>query len=187
MVMASQQQSSMTPTEFRDAWRTPPYLFHWLNKQFNFDIDLCADKENKLVHSYISVQSDSLTVDWHKLGKVGFCNPPFSNQWGFINKAIDEAMRGFVTVMVLPCFNGQAYWKHVYDHAEVTNIVGRINYLSPCDYTRVVNKKKVQVKKGQPVPGNTSGTCIVVFGATLARDYVMRTDMIEYYETGGIK
>ncbi|HXS60809.1 MAG TPA: DNA N-6-adenine-methyltransferase [Candidatus Sulfopaludibacter sp.] len=41
-----------TLTKLSDEWRTPQWLFDELNKEFNFDIDLCATKENSKCKNY---------------------------------------------------------------------------------------------------------------------------------------
>lgn len=173
--MASQQQSSYTPVQFRDAWRTPPGVFNYLNSTYNFDIDLAADEENARCQTYFTERYNALDFDWYRCGQSGWCNPPYSRQQAFIDKAIEQAKRGFITVMLIPCFNGQAYWQKIYDSgAHVTNIIGRLSFLSPCDY---VSAGK-QIRKGDPAPGNTSGSCIIQFGGNRVLPlYLLRENM----------
>lgn len=33
------QHNTKTPAEDKDSWRTPPWLFEWLNARFSFDQD----------------------------------------------------------------------------------------------------------------------------------------------------
>lgn len=43
----------MTDQQFdRDSWQTPKYVFNWLDKRFNFDLDGAADETNKLCDRY---------------------------------------------------------------------------------------------------------------------------------------
>jgi len=39
---------SDTPTELKDLWQTPRVLFDNLNKEFNFQLDACANYDNAL-------------------------------------------------------------------------------------------------------------------------------------------
>ena len=61
----------------RDEWQTPQWLFDKLNKQYDFDFDCCATKENTKCESFSSnfeyIQS---------YGNVDVCwmNPPFSKK-----------------------------------------------------------------------------------------------------------
>lgn len=60
--------------EERDDWQTPQWLFDELDKQYKFDIDCCATKEN----SKCPASSD----DFERIGpmQVSICwmNPPFT-------------------------------------------------------------------------------------------------------------
>jgi len=62
----------------RDDWETPDVLFNKLNKQYNFDFDCCATKENtkcELFSNQFHVSSDKLKYN----NFVCWMNPPFSN------------------------------------------------------------------------------------------------------------
>lgn len=174
----------MTPLEFRDAWRTPPGVFNWLDDRFNFDVDLCADKTNALVSIYMDKDFDALTDSWHLYGDTGFCNPPYSQQKDFVNAAVQEAGLGFTTVMLLPVFNGQSFWEQIFDNATVFPIIGRLSFLAPCDFEQRVKVKGEevikQIKENDPLQGNTSGSRIVVFGDATplaGYEYLLRDEM----------
>lgn len=87
-------------SKLSDEWQTPDWLFQELNKEFNFDIDLCATKENSKCNHFCWDFLHSLTgsVDSNCVGtlyddiehmpvKTAFCNPPYSNPKPFIEKA----------------------------------------------------------------------------------------------------
>lgn len=97
-----------------DEWMTPQWLFDELNKEFNFDIDLCATRENSkcnhlcwdFLHG-LTGSKDSNCIgtiydDYeHGLISCGFINPPYSNPKPFIEKAW-EVSELFPVICLLP-------------------------------------------------------------------------------------
>lgn len=47
-----------------DEWPTPVKLFEELNKEFNFNLDVCADHFNHKCARYYTVEDDGLTKLW---------------------------------------------------------------------------------------------------------------------------
>lgn len=47
-----------------DEWETPQTFFDELNKEFNFDIDVCATEENHKCEKYFTKQNDGLSQKW---------------------------------------------------------------------------------------------------------------------------
>lgn len=57
----STENKSFTPKEIKDLWQTPKVLFNNLNKEFEFNFDVCASHENKLVeHNYWTEKDNAL-------------------------------------------------------------------------------------------------------------------------------
>ena len=72
------QHNSKTPAEQRDCWRTPPWLFAWLDERFEFDVDLAADDENALCGMYFTPESSALSQPWYVPSishRSVFCHP----------------------------------------------------------------------------------------------------------------
>lgn len=164
--MASQQQSSKTPLHIRDRLMTPDYLYEYFNQIFSFDGDVCAASADESRHKrFFSPEDDALFTPWSELGKTVWCNPPYSEQGVWIDTAIANAKDGVATAMLLPSFNGQAYWSKIADQRGVVyNIIGRIDFIAPEDFEKDDGKGNViKIRKGDPVKGNTSGSCVVVF------------------------
>lgn len=175
---------SKTPESDRDCWRTPPEVFRWLDRRFNFDIDLAASDENTMVkpiqlangsiiRRHFAIENDSLKLPWHKFARTAFCNPPYSDIDPWLKKAEVEAGLGLTTAFVIPAPNGEdRYGESVFGVAsEMIFITGRIAFLRP---------------DGTPVPGNTRGSCVVIYeahnvgnGVTamrhVHRDWIMET------------
>jgi phage N-6-adenine-methyltransferase len=87
-----------------DEWATPACVYQPLDAEFHFDIDLCANEMNAKCKQFITHERNSLTVEWHDVGKTGWCNPPYTRgkARAFVEKAIAEAAHGFTTVLLLP-------------------------------------------------------------------------------------
>ena len=64
----------------RDDWQTPQWLFDILNKQYNFELDCCANKNNTKCNTfYTKFETIFLyPVDSRWFNKVAWMNPPFS-------------------------------------------------------------------------------------------------------------
>lgn len=58
-----------------DQWATPQNFYDNLNKEFNFNLDPCADKHNHKCNMYYSKNDDGLSKTWS--GYRVFCNPPY--------------------------------------------------------------------------------------------------------------
>lgn len=97
-----------------DSWETPCWLFDELNQEFNFDIDLCATKENSkcamFYHDYLNDISATVNHIFEKevfsrhaerLGiKTAFMNPPYSNPKLFIEKAWEDSKHCKIVCLV---------------------------------------------------------------------------------------
>lgn len=77
-----------------DNWKTPKGLYDELNSRFNFNFDPCP-------YSTDDPLFDGLSVEW---GSSNFVNPPYSRKLKeeFVKKAILEAKKGKLCVMLLP-------------------------------------------------------------------------------------
>ena len=78
----------------RDDWRSPRKLVQSLDNEFDFTIDLAADKTNSVCDRYYSEQDDALKQSWK--GERGFCNPPFSKVEQFLSKAGECDIAAFI-------------------------------------------------------------------------------------------
>lgn len=47
-----------------DQWATPNDFFETLNKEFNFDLDPCADEANHKCEKYYTSAQDGLLQNW---------------------------------------------------------------------------------------------------------------------------
>lgn len=113
-------------------WATPKWLYNQLDKEFNFDVDVCAEKWNAKHKNYWTVEQDGLKQDWSN--KVCFMNPPYGREivkW--VKKAAYEAQHNNATVIgLLPARTDTAWFHdHVLGKAYIRFLRGRIKFEHP--------------------------------------------------------
>lgn len=98
-----------------DEWRTPDWLFNQLNAEFNFDIDLCATKENKKCLWWCE---DYLNIPLCELNYIissAFMNPPYSNPKLFIEKAWEDSKYCKIVCLV-KCDPSTRWWATFWEY-----------------------------------------------------------------------
>lgn len=109
-------------------WSTPQKLYDELDEEFKFNLDSCATKENAKCKKYFTEKENGLYHNWY--GSV-FCNPPFRYVSKWVEKAMDETVRGNAktVVMLLPS-RTDTKWFHNYclRNGEIRFIKGRLKY-----------------------------------------------------------
>lgn len=147
--MPSQQQASTTPTDARDEWRTPRFVFDYMARRFFFEVDVAATEQNALCRYKFTRETNGLEQHWSHFS-TAWCNPPYSKLDPWLEKAVAEAADGCTTVMLLPTPNGEERWgRWLYDTAsEVIFINGRLTFLD---------------SGGKPRAGNNRGSIIAIY------------------------
>ena len=145
----------MTEQAFnKDRYRTPRYVFNWLNKRFNFKVDGCASKDNALYSMYCTNDENGGFLNNKSILKLRcsiFDNPPYSNPFPFVKRAAELMDQGHLVVMLLPADKSTKWYKAIQENAtEVIDIIGgRINFLHPVT--------------GEEVKGNNKRSMVAVF------------------------
>jgi phage N-6-adenine-methyltransferase len=172
----------MTEQKFdKDTWRTPQYVFNWLDARFLLDVDGCADESNALTPNYIGekgVYHDFLSVNAKFLKDDVCCtsvyvNPPYSDVTPFIIKAKELRDAGCLVVMLLNNDKStQWYQNHIHNVAnEVIDITGgRIAFIHPVT--------------GEEIKGNNKGQMVIVFDPSM-QDFVMRSVSLDFVKKCG--
>lgn len=170
----------------KDHYRTPQYLFNWLNVIYDFNVDGCATENNALRCTYIGPdnenQSDFLTfdlmdfiADYMDYPFKFFVNPPYSNIKPFVQRAIELMSHGNTVVMLLPADKSTQWYKLIQDNAtEVTDIIGgRVSFLHPVT--------------GEEVKGNNKGSIVVEFSPFKQGFNTRQIDLVKIKEIGSCK
>lgn len=113
-----------------DLWATPQDFFDKLNKEFNFDLDPCATKENAKCSKYFTKEIDGLKQEWQ--GHKVFCNPPYGRDIkDWVEKAYKESKKeNTIVVMLIPARTDTKYFhSYIYHKAkEIRFIKGRLKF-----------------------------------------------------------
>ena len=73
-------------------WETPQDFFHKLDREFCFNLDVCATKETAKCEHYFTPEQDGLSQEWQ-----GTCwmNPPYGREIGkWMEKAVKSMLGG---------------------------------------------------------------------------------------------
>jgi len=115
-------------TSNSNEWSTPQDLFNKLDKEFNFNLDPCATKENTKCLKYYTKSDNGLLKSWDN--KNVFCNPPYGRQIGLWVKKASEVSGG-VVVMLIPARTDKKYFhNYIYKkkNVEIRFIKGRLKF-----------------------------------------------------------
>jgi len=107
-------------------WATPPELFEELHREFNFDIDVCAEEWNAKLPRFWTEEDNCLFRSWK--GLRCFMNPPYGREIKlFIEKASTSDAE--LVVALLPARTDTQYFhKFIYGRAEIRFIKGRVAF-----------------------------------------------------------
>jgi phage N-6-adenine-methyltransferase len=107
-------------------WETPQALFDELDREFHFDIDVCATNENAKCRAFYTKDEDGLSKEW-----VGTCwmNPPYGREIGkWVRKASEQVAHGAIVVCLLPARTDTKWWHEDCMNFEVRFIRGRLKF-----------------------------------------------------------
>ncbi|MDH3003479.1 adenine methyltransferase [Pasteurella multocida] len=168
----------------KDHYRTPKYVFNWLDRRFYFLIDGCASEHNALCSTYIGDGINAAAPDFLTFEPLEqvietaeatlriFVNPPYSNPLPFVQRAAELRNAGYLVVMLLPADKSTKWYQVIQDNAtEVIDIVGgRINFLHPVT--------------GEEVKGNNKGSMVAVFDPIM-QGFITRSVSLDFVKKVG--
>jgi phage N-6-adenine-methyltransferase len=107
-------------------WSTPQSLFDELNKEFGFDLDVCATDENAKCGTWFTEREDGLAQKW-----TGTCwmNPPYGDEikrW--VQKAWESAEAGATVVCLVPARVDTGWWWDYCRYGEIRFLRGRLKF-----------------------------------------------------------
>lgn len=110
-----------------DKWATPQDFFNELDREFGFNLDVCALPENAKTTRYYTPEQDGLAQPWEG---VVWCNPPYGRQIGkWVERAALSARAGAVVVMLLPARTDTKWFhEYIYGKAEIRFVRGRLRF-----------------------------------------------------------
>lgn len=110
-----------------DMWETPQDLFDDLDREFHFDLDVCAIPENAKCKKFYTPEQDGLRQPWDG---TCWCNPPYGRDIGqWVRRALFASVSGYTVVMLLPA-RTDTKWFHdyIYKRAEIRFLKGRLKF-----------------------------------------------------------
>lgn len=109
-----------------DLWATPQSFFDDLNKEFGFQLDVCASPKNAKCAHFFTIKDDGLTQTWKG---VCWMNPPYGRTTGkWIQKAFLSAKQGATVVCLVPARTDTAWWHDYVAKGEIRFIRGRLKF-----------------------------------------------------------
>jgi len=109
-------------------WSTPQDFFNELNKEFNFNLDPCANTKNHKCDMWFNEEEDGLSKSWDN-SRV-FCNPPYGRKLkNWVKKASET--KGGVVVMLIPARTDTLYFhEYIYqkENVEIRFLKGRLKF-----------------------------------------------------------
>ena len=111
-----------------DDWATPPDLFDQVDREFNFDLDVCASSSNAKCPEYFTREDDGLLQLWAP--RRCWMNPPYGRQIGrWLEKASDTAIGGGLVAALVPARTDTQWWhRWVMTSSEIRFVEGRIKF-----------------------------------------------------------
>jgi len=110
-------------TSNKDDWETPQELFDELNKEFNFTLDPCCNKDNAKCDKFYTKEDDGLSKDWS--GEMVFMNPPYGRE---IVKWVEKASKYNVVALLPSRTDTRWFHDYIYNKAEIRFIKGRLKF-----------------------------------------------------------
>jgi phage N-6-adenine-methyltransferase len=95
-------------------------------KEFHFDLDVCASKENHKCEKYFSKKDDGLKQDWNG---VCWMNPPYGREIkDWMQKTKNESKNGVTIVCLVPARPDTEWWWENCIQGEIRFIRGRLRW-----------------------------------------------------------
>lgn len=113
-------------TSKTDMWATPIDFFERVNKEFDFDLDVCASEDNHKCDKYFTESDNGLEQEWNG---VCWMNPPYGKDikhW--IKKAYEESLKGTTVVCLIPSRTDTKYWHEYCMKGEIRFVKGRLKF-----------------------------------------------------------
>lgn len=128
----SKKMPPQKPGKSEQSVATPPEFIRAAKRRLGIDefaIDLAADDNNRITHTYYGEDTDSLKQSWLW---DGWCwlNPPYTDIKPWVEKAWNESRYGAHIAVLVPAAVGSNWWRnHVEGKAYITYLNGRITFV----------------------------------------------------------
>jgi phage N-6-adenine-methyltransferase len=113
-------------TSNTDMWATPQDFFNQLDQEFNFEVDVCATRDNAKCEKYFTEEINGLDQEW-----TGVCwmNPPYGRVIGdWVKKAYESSLNGATVVCLVPARTDTKWWHEYCMKGEIRLVKGRLKF-----------------------------------------------------------
>ncbi len=126
---ARQYKTAAIQQSNSDGWRTPDWLFQQLHREFNFEMDLCADDHNHKCRLYYTLQTDALAPH-NQWDKAAWGNIPYSKPKPFVIKASEQAQLHRVPIVLMVKADTSTRWwaEYALKANEIRFLTGRMKF-----------------------------------------------------------
>ena len=102
----------------KHTWKTPKYVYDYLDKEFVFDFDPCPSNP----------KFDGLKISW---AAMNYVNPPYGNELPkWITKGIAEQKKNHYSVFLIPSRTDTKWFYKMFENAtEIRFIVSRLKFV----------------------------------------------------------
>jgi len=109
-----------------DDWATPQSFYDELNKEFNFDLDVCASDTNNKCSRYFTKELNGLAQKWDG---IIWMNPPYGREIGeWMKKAFESWEEGATVVCLVPSRTDTKWWHDYAMKGKIRFIRGRLKF-----------------------------------------------------------
>ena len=109
-----------------DLWYTPQDFYEKINKEFNFELDVCSDGKNNKCDKYFTEEEDGLKQKWEG---VCWMNPPYGRTIGkWMKKAYESSLEGATVVCLVPSRTDTKWWHDYAMNGEIRFVKGRLKF-----------------------------------------------------------
>ncbi len=107
-------------------WESPQWLFDLLDKEFDIELDVCANEHNAKCPIYFTPEQDALDQEWEG---VCWMNPPYGREIGnWMQKARESAEAGATVICLVPARPDTEWWWANALAGEIRFIRGRLKW-----------------------------------------------------------
>lgn len=129
---------------------TPWHIVRALEDEIGrrFTLDVCAESWSRKCDLWFDEKMDGLKQPWTDWS---WCNPPYSNQQGWLRRGVEQAKRGIHSAHLILASTSASYWRELaFESGTVDFYEGRIAFLHPVTH--------------QPVKGFSHASAVVLLG-----------------------
>ena len=110
-----------------DDWETPTQVFEYLNRRYQFTLDVCASDTNFKCENYFTKEQDGLSQDWGK--EICWMNPPYGRViTNWMEKAYNSYLNGATVVCLVPSRTDTKWWHNFAMKGNIELVKGRLKF-----------------------------------------------------------